>query len=72
MYSDGFPYESICLRARSWPPYNLYTHEEFVTSHADLIYRENLRLPGDMVLDKRDGLEGTEIVCLLSETIDKI
>lgn len=41
------------------------TRVEFPVSPAGLLHREHLRLTGDLVLDRRDGLGETALLWLL-------
>lgn len=44
--------------------------EEFAASQAVLVYEENPRLPGDLVLDKRVDLEENELLHLIWDGVD--
>lgn len=45
-------------------------HGEFTASLADLVYREKLRLPGELALDKTDGSRENELLRLLRDAVD--
>lgn len=49
-----------------------FAREEFDASPANLVYRENLRFPGELVLDKRDGFLETGLLRLVRDAVLKL